>query len=188
MTTVMVEPGLHVVRIDTAYAPHAEARLQIRAALRELVGSKLGMPAGEVTIRSDAGSAPQFLLNGYLSEMGVSIAHAGPFAFAAFNTRGAVGIDVTPVQEAPNMDQVALDYLGREVRDMLAIVSPVRRADLFAHAWALRQAHLKCLGMAPGAFKALPGNCRVHALAVPDGFVGVLVTPPQRLRDGRSTA
>lgn len=187
MNTVMVEPGLHVVRVDTAHASYAAARLQIRAALRELVGSKLGMPPGDVTIRADAGSAPQFLLNGYLSEMGVSIAYTGPFAFAAFNTRGAVGIDVTPVQEAPDMDQVALDFLGREVRDMLAIVSPVRRADLFAHAWALRHAHLKCLGMAPGVFKPLPGNCRVHALSVPDGFVGVLVTPPLRQRDVRGT-
>ena len=180
MHIVMVEPGLHVVRVDTAHAPRATARLQIRAALRELVGSKLGMSPDEVAIRSVAGAAPQLLLNGHLSAQGVSITHAGPFAFAAFNARGAVGIDVMQVQETHDMDRVALDYLGREVRDMLAIVSPARRTDLFAHAWARREAHLKCLGLELGEFKPLPGNCRVHALAVPDGYVGVLVTQPVR--------
>ena len=180
MNIVMVEPGLHVIRVDTAYVPLAQARLQIRAALRELVGSRLGISPDLVTIRSLADAPPQVLLNGHLSAQGVSIAHAGPFAFAAFNTRGAVGIDVVQVQEVADMDRVALDYLGREVHDMLAIVSPARRTDLFAHAWARRDAHLKCLGMVAGQFKPLPGNCRVHALAVPDGYVGALVTLPVR--------
>ena len=176
MTSVMVEPGLHVVRVDTAHAGHAAARLQIRAALRELVGSRLGMSADVVTVRSVADTAPQLLLDGRVSAQGISITHAGPFAFAAFNTRGAVGIDVVPVLDMPDMERVALEYLGREVRDMLVIMSPARRAELFAHAWARREAHLKCLGMAPGPFKPLPGNCRVHALSVPVGYVGVLVT------------
>ena len=78
------------------------------------------------------------------------------------------------------MDQMALQYLGPEVCSMLAIVSPARRADLFAHAWARREAHLKCLGLAPGEFRPLPGNCRVHPLAVPKGSAGVLVTQPLR--------
>lgn len=176
MNIVMVEPGLHVVRVDTAYAPLAQSRLQIRAALRELIGSRLGMSPDLVTIRALADAPPQLLLNGHLSAQGVSIAHAGSFAFAAFNTRGAVGIDVVQVQQMPDMDRVALEYLGREVGDMLAIVSAARRAELFAHAWARREAHLKCLGMAPSPFKPLPGDCRVHALSVHDGYAGALVT------------
>jgi 4'-phosphopantetheinyl transferase len=183
MNSVMLEPGLYVVRIDTGYAPRAAARLQIRAALRELAGGKLGISPDEVVIRSVPGAAPQLVLNGHVSALGVSITHAGAFSFAAFNTRGAVGIDVMQVQETPDMDRAALDYLGREVSDMLAIVSPARRADLFAHAWARRQAHLKCLGLEMGEFKPLPGNCKVHALAAPDGYVGVLVTLP--VRQGR---
>lgn len=182
MHSVMLEPGLYVVRVDTDCAPHATASLQIRAALRELAGGKLGIPPDEVVIRSVPGAAPQLLLNGHVSALGVSITYAGAFAFAAFNTRGAVGIDVMQVQEMPDMDQVALDYLGREVRDMLAIVSPARRADLFAHAWARRQANLKCLGFEMGQFKPLPGNCKVHGFAAPDGYVGVLVTLPPRPR------
>ncbi len=180
MNIVMVEPGLHVVRVETGYASRDAARLQIRAALRELVGSKLGMSPDVVTIRPGPDGAPKLALNGYVTAQGVSISHAGPYAFAAFNTRGAVGIDVVQVQDVPDMEKVALDYLGREVRDMLAIVSPARRADLFAHAWARRDAHLKCLGMAPGPFKPLPGNCRVLALAAPEGYAGVLVTLPVR--------
>ena len=180
MNVVMVEPGLHVVRVDTGHAVRAEARLQVRAALRELVGGKLGISPDEVAIRSVPGAAPQLLLNGHVSAQGVSITHAGPFVFGAFHVRGAVGIDVMQVQELPDMERVALDYLGREVRDMLAIVSPARRADLFAHAWARREAHLKCLGLELGEFKPLAGHCRVHALAVPDGYAGVLVTLPVR--------
>ena len=172
----MIEPGLHVTSVDTAHVPRAQARLLIRAALRELVGSRFGITADEVTIRSTPGSAPQIVLNGMVSEQGISITHAGPFAYAAYNSRGAVGIDVMQVQELPDMDRIALEYLGPEVRAMLAIVSPARRADLFAHAWARREAHLKCLGQPLAEFKPLPGNCRVHALAVPAGYAGVLVT------------
>ena len=178
MNIVMVEPGLYVVRIDTGYAPRATARLQIRAALRELAGGKLGIPPDEVVIQSVPGAAPRLMLNGHVSALGVSITHAGQFSFAAFNTRGVVGIDVMQVQETPDMDRVALDYLGREVRDMLAIVPAGRRAELFAHAWARREAHLKCLGLQMAEFKPLQGNCKVHALAAPDGYVGVLVTLP----------
>jgi 4'-phosphopantetheinyl transferase len=96
--------------------------------------------------RSLPGCAPQLLLDGQVSAQGVSITHAGHFAYAAFHSQGAVGIDVMQVQHVPDMDRVALDYLGPEVHPMLASVSPARRADLFAHAWARREAHLKCLG------------------------------------------
>jgi 4'-phosphopantetheinyl transferase len=178
MESVMIEPGLHVVSLATALVPRSQARVQIRAALRELVGLRLGISADEVTIRSLPGSAPQLLLGGQVSAQGVSITHAGQFACAAFHSHGAVGIDVMQVQQVPDMDRVALDYLGPEVHAMLASVSPARRADLFAHAWARREAHLKCLGQALAEFEPLPGNCRVHALAVPDGYAGVLVTQP----------
>lgn len=176
MESVMIEPGLHVVSLMTARVPRPQARVQIRAALRELVCLRLGISADEVTIRSLPGCAPQLLLNGQVSAQGVSITHAGQFACAAFHSHGAVGIDVMQVQQVPDMDRVALDYLGPEVRAMLAFASSARRADMFAHAWAQREAHLKCLGQALEEFKPLPGSCRVHALTVPDGYAGVVVT------------
>lgn len=176
MQSVMIAPGLHVVSLATALVPRAQARVQIRAALRALVGLQLGICADEVTIRSLPGCAPQLLLGGQVSAHSVSITHTGEYAYAAFHAHGAVGIDVMQVQQVPDMDRVALDYLGPEVRAMLAIASPARRADLFARAWARREAHLKCLGQALEEFKPLPGNCRVHALAVPAGYAGVVVT------------
>lgn len=174
----MVAPGLHVVSLATAGVPRAQARVQIRAALRALVGSQLGVSVDAVTIRSVPGSAPQLLLGGQVAAQGVSITHAGEHAYAAFHAHGAVGIDVMQVQPLPDMDRVALDYLGPDVCAMLAAAAPALRAGLFAHAWARREAHLKCLGQPLAEFAPLPGNCRAHAFAVPDGYAGVLVTQP----------
>ena len=182
MHSVMVAPGLHVLQVDTAHVARPAARLLVRAALCELVGAQLGMDPGEVAVRAVPGAAPQLLLGGQLSGQGVSLTHASSFAMAAFNAHGAVGIDIMQVQEVPDLDRVALDYLGPEVRDMLASADPAHRAEVFAQAWARREAHLKCLGLALAEFTPLPANYRVHRLTVPRGHAGALVTCPAHQR------
>jgi 4'-phosphopantetheinyl transferase len=180
MHSVMVAPGLHVLRVDTAHVARQAARLLVRAALCEFAGAQLGKEPGTVAIRAVPGQAPRLLLGGQLSGQGVSITHAGAFAMAAFNAHGAVGIDVMQVQDLPDLERVALDYLGPDVRDMLAGLALDRRAEAFAQAWARREAQLKCQALPLSEFTPLPATCTVHALSVPPGYAGALVTCPLR--------
>ena len=171
-----MQPGLHVLRIDTAGATRPAARLLVRAALCEFVAAQLGLAPGEVAIRAAPGEAPRLLLRGQVAGQGISVTHAGPFALAAFHAHGAVGIDVMQVQDLPDLERVALDYLGPQVHAMLAGLDPARRAGAFAQAWTRREAQLKCLGLALSEFTPLPENCAFHMPAVPGGFAGALAT------------
>jgi 4'-phosphopantetheinyl transferase len=179
MAGVVVAPGLYVMRVDTAQLARPAARLLVRAALCEFAGAQLGMAPGAVTIDAAPGAAPRLLLDGRLSGQGISITHAGPFAVAAFHVHGAVGIDAMQVQEVPDWEQVALDYLGPQVHGMLAGLDPARRAEAFARAWAQREAQLKCLGLPLSEFAPLQGEFATYTLPVPLGYVGSLVSPPK---------
>ena len=171
-----MQPGLHVLRIDTAGATRPAARLLVRAALCEFVAAQLGLAPGEVAIRAVPGEAPRLLLRGQVAGQGISVTHAGPFALAAFHAHGAVGIDVMQVQDLPDWDRVALDYLGPQVHGILAGLDPSRRAKSFALAWTRREAQLKCLGLALSEFTSLPEKFSEHHLDVPCGYAGALVT------------
>jgi 4'-phosphopantetheinyl transferase len=171
-----MQPGLHVLRVDTADVARPAARLLVRAALCEFIGARLGMDPAEVAIRAVPGEAPRLLLGGQLARQGISVTHAGPFALAAFHEHGAVGIDVMQVQEVPDWDRVALDYLGPEVHAKLAGLGPARRAEAFAQAWTRREAQLKCLGLPLAEFAPLPANCSLHILPLPPGYAGTLAT------------
>jgi 4'-phosphopantetheinyl transferase len=80
------------------------------------------------------------------------------------------------VQDVPDWDRVALDYLGPQVRDMLASLDPPRRAGAFAQAWTRREAQLKCLGLALAEYMPLQEKLSEHLLDVPFGYAGALVT------------
>jgi 4'-phosphopantetheinyl transferase len=80
------------------------------------------------------------------------------------------------VQDVPDWDRVALDYLGPQVRDMLAGLDPACRADAFAQAWTRREAQLKCLGLSLSEFIPLTEKFSEHLPELPCAYAGALVT------------
>ena len=179
--------GLIVMSIATAGAIKRDfPRQQIRLALRQVLAEWLGLAPDDIGLTSEAGQAPRLALagNGAAPTVGLSISHETGLSLAAINLHGAVGVDLMRVQEVPDWESVARDYLGGASADALAGASPERRSQAFSRAWTAHEASLKCQGlplaewMPSLPFRALP--CRCFDLALPDGLIGTLAVPAVR--------
>jgi 4'-phosphopantetheinyl transferase len=166
--------GLLVISIVTPGGNRDAARAGIRAAVCEALARSLKLGAGQVTLASSPGSAPRLLVAGARSPIGVSISHAGQLSVAALNPAGAVGVDLTEVQDISDWARVAHDYLGMATACRLAATAPAGRPQAFAQAWANHEAQLKLFGLQLSEWSALPAECSVHALALAPGFAGAL--------------
>ncbi len=163
--------------VISAVTPGGErdtARVRIRAAVRGALAQALGL---DVALRSSPGKAPQLLVGGIPSAIGVSISHAGELSLAAFHPAGAVGVDLMEVHDVPDWARVAHDYLGMASACRLAATAAAERPRAFAQSWAAREAQLKLLGLPLAEWTRLP-DCRVLPLALPAGFAGALALPP----------
>jgi 4'-phosphopantetheinyl transferase len=142
------EDGVAVIAIKTkAAAPRAQARMQIRAATKELLSALLSLPADAIDIQSMPGQPPRIVLPaGDTRTIGCSFAHEDGYSVAAINLRGAVGVDLMRVQDIPDWQAVAIDYLGPATTAILLATPAADRPRAFAQAWAKNEAVLKCHG------------------------------------------
>ncbi|MBK5513753.1 4'-phosphopantetheinyl transferase family protein [Pseudomonas sp. TH15] len=134
--------------ISTRHPPgtrREDARQRIRDHVREVLGKELGLPAQAISVVSQPGSAPRLLL-GKMREPGFSISHDNGMSVAAINLHGKVGIDLMHVQEVPDWQAVALDFLGPRITTLLQRIPEDQRPKAFATAWCQQEARLKCHG------------------------------------------
>ncbi|WP_122697970.1 4'-phosphopantetheinyl transferase superfamily protein, partial [Pseudomonas viridiflava] len=78
-----------------------------------------------------------------LSEAGLSFSHESGLSVAAVNLSGLVGVDVMTVQNVPDWQTVARDYLGPTVTHRLQETPEGARNLAFANAWCQHEALLK---------------------------------------------
>jgi 4'-phosphopantetheinyl transferase len=138
--TPVLRNGLFVILIDAELQREA-ARHQIRLAAREALAAVLGKSVAGISIDSSPGHPPRVLLAGAASRIGISFSHEDGHALAAFNLHGAIGADIMRVQDIPDWQAVANDYLGPAVS--AALQAAAGRPRAFANAWAQREAALK---------------------------------------------
>ncbi|TFW22782.1 4'-phosphopantetheinyl transferase family protein [Duganella callida] len=142
------------------------ARHLIRAAARQALAAMLAVAPETISITSTPGSPPRVLLAGRPQTIGISISHEGDYALAAINLHGPVGADIMHIQDIPDWQRVARDYLGPAAAAALAAIPAERRASSFTSAWTQREAALKCHGLELGEWQTeLPG--RSISLALP---------------------
>jgi 4'-phosphopantetheinyl transferase len=170
------DDGLVAISIVTpAGAAREIARAGIRLAVREALAQLLGARLERIAVASTPGSAPQVLVDGEPSGLGLSISHAGALSVAVLRRGGAVGIDLMEVQEVPpDWARVALDYLGKATACRLASLPPDERSRAFAQAWTEREASLKLFGLQLDEWTPLPADCKVMTLSLPPGLTGAL--------------
>lgn len=178
------QDGLIVIGIATVGSTiRTLARQQIRVALRQLLGELLGLSPDRIALQSEAGRPPRIAITdaGATRNVGCSISHEAGLSLAAINLHGAVGVDLMRVQQVPDWEMLARDYLGAAIAAVLAGTSPERRAQAFAKAWTEREASLKCQGLPLSEWTSSPPcqivACRSVALALPQGLVGTLAIP-----------
>ncbi|MEC5216695.1 4'-phosphopantetheinyl transferase [Actimicrobium sp. GrIS 1.19] len=167
--------GTLVLSVTTA-GDRATARRQIRQALRDALGSLLGMAADAIELVSAPGQ-PMRLAG---SDIGLSVSHETGLSIAAIHLHGPVGVDLMQVQVLPDQERLAHDYLGPQALAGIAVAT--NRARCFAQEWTGHEARLKCSGLAlmesTPQLQAQLSRMPLQALALPDGYVGMLATGP----------
>jgi 4'-phosphopantetheinyl transferase len=162
--------------VNPAGATRDAARAAIRAAARDALAQSLGIAPDQVVVESRPGTVPRILIDGKPSTIGLSISHAGALSIAAFNPAGAIGIDLMEVTLVSDWARVAHDYLGMATACRLASMPAADLPRAFAQAWSEREAHLKLLGQPLAEWTPSSADCRLFALALPEGFTGAVAT------------
>ena len=167
--------GLHLLLVPTPNAStREEARLCVRAALKQKLRELLGDCGIDAVLRSIPGQA--ICLAAPLAHIGLSISHEPGLSVAAINLAGPVGIDLMCLcAPLPDMEALAMDYLGPAVFDAIQQHPAVGRSEIFARAWTAHEACLKCLGLplvewTPELAKSL-ATCRWMAIETVPGVV-----------------
>jgi len=120
-----------------------------RAAVRILLGKRLGCAARDVTfIRDERGKPwldPQ--RHGAIAErLHFSISHARELVAVAIG-RSRIGIDVEAVREFPDLMQVANTQFAHEMlHSLMTVEADAERAALFFRFWTLGEAFIKATG------------------------------------------
>ncbi|MYM33554.1 4'-phosphopantetheinyl transferase superfamily protein [Duganella sp. FT94W] len=139
------QDGLFAILIHTDGGPHRDAaRRQLRLAAREVLAAVLHVPPDDIGIVSRPGEAPSVVLAGAPTVIGISFSHDERYSLAAINLQGRIGADIQLVQDIPDWQAVARDYLGPAVAAALQATPAAERPAAFTQAWTQREAALKC--------------------------------------------
>ena len=157
-----------------AVLPRAEARLRIRAAVREAMATWLKLDIEAISVASTPGAPPRLLFPGGVA--GLSFSHDEGLSLAAINLHGAVGVDAMRVQDIADWFTLARDYLGPQVAEALAACPDAQRPLALAQAWTAREAALKCMGRQLAEWDARPIDCHLQPLSLPAPYVATLAS------------
>lgn len=175
-----LDNSLLVIALRTTPSiPRAEARLQIRAALKEALALLLTCSTADIKFLAQPGKALRLLKQ--KQNIGLSISHEVGISLAAIHINGAVGIDLMALNSTPASKEIhtlATDYLGRKIAQQLACLPDNQQAKGFAKAWTAFEAGLKCSGEQLIEWNEATENrlaqftCR--DLILPDGYIGTV--------------
>ena len=139
-------------------------RAEIRRAAREVLAALTGEPASCFGIQSEPGGPLSVIVGGHDSTIGCSFSHEDGYSLAAIHLHGAIGVDMMRVQDIPDWQAVARDYLGPAVTAALQAMPAAERPLAFALAWTRREAELKCQGSQLAEWPASGGTGAVTAI------------------------
>lgn len=170
-------PDLIVISVATPDSTlrHA-ARLQLRGALREVLGLRFDCAPESIALVSTPGQAIRVDLPGH--GIGLSASHEPGISVAAIHRQGPVGIDIMRLTEAFEWQPLARDYLGMDAFKWIAGQAQHEQLPAFAREWTRLEACLKCLGIGlqewnPSLERRI-GACRSIELELPAGLFGAV--------------
>jgi phosphopantetheinyl transferase len=143
----------HVWRLEL---PTVEGRAVARAALREILGSYLGIAAEAVALELDPGGKPR--LDGAKQQgpegsvsggapISFNLSHSGGLALVAVAAGGTeVGIDVERLRPRRDLVRLAARWLPAADADAVAAATAGERETVFYAAWTRHEARTKCAG------------------------------------------
>ena len=125
------------------FRPHAARFVVVRAALRVLLATALGLSAREVQIAYGALGKP-LLVSAHLH---FSVSHSGACGAIAITPNASVGIDVEGAAlDVGAANAIACLYFSGREREALLEIPEERRAAAFLRCWTRKEAYVKATG------------------------------------------
>ena len=172
-------PDLVVISVATPDSPLRHvARLQLRTAVREVLGLQLDCTPESIVLASRPGQAIRVDLPRHGIGIGLSVSHEAGLSVAAIHRCGPVGIDILRLPQELVRDPAAPENHTQEDPPRLHAPPPICPPPAFAHEWTRLEAGLKCLGVGlqewnPSLAQRLE-SCRLTGLKLPAGLFGAV--------------
>lgn len=148
-----------------------------RAALRQLLGDRLGSAPAAIEIVEEATGRPRLSH----STLRFSVSHSGDMALVALADHGRIGVDIEALRPLPAAVAIARAVQDAALAARLEGLSPAERSHAFLAAWTKREALAKASGHAldrsltPSPGRARDG-LRIVPIDLPAGYVGALAS------------
>ena len=185
---------------------HRQRFITARTALREILGSYLGLPPAAICFRINAHGKPY--LDPASAMLQFNLSHSGDWALCAVTTAGEVGVDIERVRPRAQAYRLKIARRFFSTHEYHAINSagPAGIDSAFFSGWPRKEAYIKCHGKGlaiplatftvsigattPAALIQSDWNpvdvtqCRLYDLDVPAGYYAALAllnTKPVRI-------
>lgn len=130
-----------------------------RAALRDVLGTALGIAPHAVAIVVDASGRPS-LDDAHRASLDFNVSHAGDHALIAWAPAGRVGVDIESCNRTADWRALTREVCAPAEAAYLDSLPLVERAGAFMRVWSAKEALLKALGTGIvgglGAFAVVP--------------------------------
>jgi 4'-phosphopantetheinyl transferase len=129
------------------YAVHRRNYIVARASLRQLLAERLHMPARAIELVKAKHGKPRLASVHASAEVEFNLSHSGILALYAFTRGRAVGVDVEPIREVPDADDLAERFFSPAETASLRALPLDRRSLAFLACWTRKEAFIKALGL-----------------------------------------
>ncbi|MES2049881.1 MAG: hypothetical protein V4447_15885 [Pseudomonadota bacterium] len=159
----------------------AQARMQLRAALIDVLSTFLACAPEDIDLTHTPGQAPKrnLCLSMPDTQIGISLSHEQGLSIATIYLDGNVGVDLVLVNPKIEWQAVAELYLGAQVSGQIAKTPASQQAAYFSLQWASFEAKLKCCQRALSEWspelELILKDCAIRELDLPRGYAGMLV-------------
>lgn len=118
-----------------------------RAALRELLGTRLAAPARGLSLERDIHGRPRLAHRLARESVDFNVSHSGEHALLAFSRKRRVGVDIEAQQTGLDWQSLAPAVLAPADEAHLRALPEHRHRNVFYDAWTAKEALLKALGV-----------------------------------------
>lgn len=166
--------------------------VQTRGNLRRLLGSYLGIPAGEIAFSCSEHGKPS--LSPPTEALEFNVSHTRGMAVLGFCRRCRIGVDVERIRTDFQTSEIAERFFSETERIALRNVAVEHRHEAFFRIWTRKEAYIKALGEGLShplhlfdvsldetarllATRPDPGEAqrwRLEDLGLPEGFVAAV--------------
>ena len=135
-------------RAEGMASPHLAARFaSARGALREILGSYLGIPPARLLFVQNAFGKPALAVTGPAPDLRFNLSHSGDVMLVAIARGRDVGIDVEECLDARVSDEIAALCFSPGELEALRSLPASDRTRAFYATWTRKEAYVKARGV-----------------------------------------